>query len=26
MSALPPDLQEVLDELREKFNPALHET
>jgi 23S rRNA pseudouridine1911/1915/1917 synthase len=26
VSALPPDLQKVLDELREKFNPALHET
>lgn len=26
MSALPPDLQKVLDELRDTFNPALHET
>ena len=26
MSALPEDLQKVLDELREKFDPALHET
>ena len=25
MSALPPDLQKVLDELREQFNPELHE-
>jgi 23S rRNA pseudouridine1911/1915/1917 synthase len=26
LSALPEDLQKVLDELREKFDPALHET
>ena len=26
MSALPDDLQKVLDELREKFDPTLHET
>jgi 23S rRNA pseudouridine1911/1915/1917 synthase len=26
MSAMPEDLQKVLDELREKFDPAMHET